>query len=343
MWLLNALQIKKIIHEIGFANLMNKTIFQLREDYSRWSEIQKYSRHAIHHKLGVLELMPCADNDLYSFKYVNGHPNNTNIGKMCVAAFGMLAKQDDGYPLLLCDMTWLTAIRTAATVAMVAECAAPVNHSNCIGIIGAGAQSEFMLHALSQVFPIEVCYFMDNDRQAMQKFKHNMQGSHINLIGVDSARVVAENADILTTITAAKKQMNLVDFNWLKPGALVCGVGGDTPGKTEFSAAFINKCRIIVEYLEQTKVEGEIQNINDYKNVINIYELITNTKNARVNDEDIVLFDSVGFALEDFSILKVIYNWLLRNKNFMQREDFFPKLNNPKDLFGELFRDCNDT
>ena len=339
MWFLNAAQVKKIINEIGLANLTYKTISQLRSDYSRWNDFKKYPRHAVHHDLGVLELMPCADSHLYSFKYVNGHPNNTNLGKMCVAAFGMLAQQKDGYPLLLCDMTWLTAIRTAATVALVTDYAAPVNHKNSVGIVGSGAQSEFMLHALSQVFPMEVCYFTDVDKNAMCKFKKNMQSSHINLIGVDNIRTVVENSDVVVTLTAAKKQMDLVDFNWLKPGALICGVGGDTPGKTEFSAAFIKKCRIIVEYLEQTKVEGEIQNIDDYKNIISIYELITDLKQARIDDSDIVLFDSVGFALEDFSILSVIYNWLLANDSFVEKIDFFPKLNDSKDLFGSLVSD----
>lgn len=339
MWFLNAGHIKKIINEIGLANLIHKTISQLRFDYSRWNDFKKYPRHAVHHELGVLELMPCADDQLYSFKYVNGHPNNTNINKMCVAAFGMLAQQKDGYPLLLCDMTWLTAIRTAATAALVTEYAMPVNHKNSLGIIGSGAQSEFMLHALSQVFPVEVCYFTDIDKNAMYKFKKNMQASNINLIGVDNIRTVVENSDVLVTLTAAKKQIDLVDFNWLKPGSLICGVGGDTPGKTEFSADFTKRCKIVVEYLEQTKIEGEIQNIDDYKNIISIYELITGLKQVRVDDKDIVLFDSVGFALEDFSILNVIYNWLLSNHSFIKKIEFFPNLDNSKDLFGSLMSD----
>src|SRR5580693_2351559 len=63
---------------------------------------------------GVIELMPTSDGRLYSFKYVNGHPKNTAAGLLTVTAFGVLSDVATGYPLLLSEMTFVTALRTAA-------------------------------------------------------------------------------------------------------------------------------------------------------------------------------------------------------------------------------------
>ncbi len=65
--------------------------------------------------------MPTSDGEVYGFKYVNGHPANTKEGLQTVTAFGMLADVETGYPVLLTEMTILTALRTAATSAVAAK------------------------------------------------------------------------------------------------------------------------------------------------------------------------------------------------------------------------------
>src|SRR3546814_19833862 len=94
--------------------------------------------------------MPTSDGEVYSFKYVNGHPSNTARGFQTVTAFGVLARVDTGYPLLLTEMTLLTALRTAATSAMAARHLAPAT-SNVMGIIGNGAPAEFPALAMKAV------------------------------------------------------------------------------------------------------------------------------------------------------------------------------------------------
>lgn len=86
---------------------------------------------------GVIELMPTSDGEVYSFKYVNGHPGNATRGFQTVTGFGVLAKVDTGYPLMLAKMTLLTALRTAATSAMAARHLAPAN-ARTMAMIGNG-------------------------------------------------------------------------------------------------------------------------------------------------------------------------------------------------------------
>ena len=71
--------------------------------------------------MGVIELMPASDGQLYAFKYVNGHPKNTSVGLLTVTAFGVLSDVVTGYPLLLSELTLTTALRTAATSALAAR------------------------------------------------------------------------------------------------------------------------------------------------------------------------------------------------------------------------------
>ena len=71
---------------------------RIRADFLRWPEFDKSARLASHSRLGVIELMPVADARYYSFKYVNGHPQNPHIGLPTVMALGVLADVATGIP-----------------------------------------------------------------------------------------------------------------------------------------------------------------------------------------------------------------------------------------------------
>lgn len=98
---------------------------EIEADFRRWPLFDKTPRVASHSDVGVIELMPTSDGETYGFKYVNGHPSNMKKGLQTVTAFGLLADVATGYPLMLSEMTILTALRTAATSAMAAKWLAP--------------------------------------------------------------------------------------------------------------------------------------------------------------------------------------------------------------------------
>lgn len=105
----------------GPESIISGMIGYLRDDFRRWESFDKTARVASHTPLGVIELMPTSDLETYAFKYVNGHPSNPARGFQTVTAFGVLADVHNGYPTLMAEMTLLTALRTAATSAMVAQ------------------------------------------------------------------------------------------------------------------------------------------------------------------------------------------------------------------------------
>lgn len=132
----------RLVHHVGIEAILADLVSYIEEDFHRWAQFDKTPRVASHSTDGVIELMPTSDGEVYGFKYVNGHPRNTREGLQTVTAFDVLARVDTGYPVLLSEMTLLTALLTAATSAVVARHLAPPG-SRAMALIGNGTQAEF--------------------------------------------------------------------------------------------------------------------------------------------------------------------------------------------------------
>ena len=325
--------IKKMTTKIGIKPFFLQLISSLETEFSHWEKFQKSARHASHAHDGVIELMPATNTDLYSFKYVNGHPNNPKQKKLNVVAIGLLADARTGYPLMISEMTLLTAFRTAATSALAAKYLARKDVKN-IGIIGTGAQAEFQVLAQHALFNIDSVKFFDTDPLAMEKFSRNLKDESFKLIPCENAKSVLEGVDIITTATAAKAQTNILVNDWIKEGIHINGIGGDCPGKTELDKAILSRVTTVVEYFPQSKIEGEIQQ-SDKPIHAELWEVITGKKSGRTTDSEITLFDSVGYAIEDFATLKLVYQ-LANENSFGTQMDLIPELKDPKDLYSLL-------
>ena len=115
----------RIVWDIGVERMIVELAGYIEEDFRRWELFDRTPRIPAHSAEGVIELMPTSDGAIYGFKYVNGHPSNTRRGRQTVTAFGVLSDVGSGYPMLLSEMTILTALRTAATSALAARRLAP--------------------------------------------------------------------------------------------------------------------------------------------------------------------------------------------------------------------------
>lgn len=319
----------KNISQYAFDSLFQDAVRSLEGDIGRWQEFKKSVRHATHFKHGVFELMPCASDEYYTYKYVNAHPANPAIGKLSIVALGMLADVATGYPQMVCDMTLLTALRTAAMSAIAAKNLARKD-SRILGLIGTGAQSEFQTHAMCSQFDIEEIRYFDRDERAMEKYARNMAGTKAKLVACASAEEVVRGVDILTTCICEKAKVQLFPYAAIanSKGLYVNAIGGDCPGKTELDPEVLRKARIIVEYFEQTKDEGEIQNLKgeDFS-CDELWEIVQGKKPGRVGDE-LIVFDSVGFGLADFSVMRMMYE-----RGIGEEVALLPEPNDAKDLY----------
>ena len=326
----------KLVHSIGLEKMLVELAAYIEDDFRRWPLFDKTPRVAAHSPVGVIELMPTSDGEQYAFKYVNGHPTNTKAGLQTVTAFGLLADVATGYPTLLSEMTVLTAIRTAATSAMVAKHLAPKG-AKTMAMIGNGAQSEFQSLAMKAVVGIDTVRLYDIDRAATAKAARNLAGQGLTVVQCATPEDAMEGAQIITTCTADKQYATILNDNMVGEGVHINAIGGDCPGKTELAPAILHRSTIFVEYPPQTRVEGEIQQLDADHPVTELWQVILGEAEGRVSSQQITLFDSVGFAIEDFSALRYVRDRLEGTELFDQL-DMLADPDDPRDLFGMLQR-----
>ncbi len=326
----------RLIHTIGIDTVLKDLAAYIEEDFKRWELFDKTPRVASHSDVGVIELMPTSDGEAYGFKYVNGHPKNTSEGLQTVTAFGLLADVYTGYPVLLTEMTILTALRTAATSAMVAKHLAPKG-ATTMAMIGNGAQSEFQSLAMQAICGLKSVRLYDVDPAATAKCAANLQGSGLDVVVCKSPEEAIEGAQILTTCTADKQYATILTDNMVGSGVHINAIGGDCPGKTELAPGILTRSDVFVEFPPQTRVEGEIQQMPEDFEVTELWQVILGEKPGRRDDKQITLFDSVGFAIEDFSALRYIRD-RIKGTDFFFDLDMLADPDDPRDLFGMVQR-----
>jgi ornithine cyclodeaminase len=316
----------------GAGTVIREMADYLEADFRRWQSFDKSERVANHTPFGVIELMPISDPELYAFKYVNGHPFNPSRGYQTVTAFGVLADVHNGYPVFLAEMTLLTALRTAATSALVARALARPD-SQVMAMIGSGSQSEFQAIAFRELLGISRLRIWDTDPASMQKFVRNLEPLGFEIEVATSGADAVRGADIITTCTADKANAVVLANADVEPGVHINAIGGDCPGKTELDAAILERATVFVEYPPQTRIEGEIQQMDAAFPVVEVWTVLAGLAVGRTSADQVTVFDSVGFALEDFSALRYVRDQTAGTV-FSQQLDLVADSDDPKDLFG---------
>ena len=326
----------QLVLQLGIERVLTDLAAEIEADFRRWPLFDKTPRIASHSDVGVIELMPTSDGVTYGFKYVNGHPANMRQGLQTVTAFGLLADVATGYPVLLSEMTILTALRTAATSAMAAKHLAPAN-ATTMALIGNGAQAEFQALAFKAICGLTEVRLYDIDPAATAKCLKNLAGSGLRVISCATPEEAILGAQVITTVTADKTNATILTDNMLGAGVHINGVGGDCPGKTELHRDILLRSKIFVEYPPQTRVEGEIQQLPPDHPVTELWQVITGATPGRTAASEVTLFDSVGFAVEDFSALRYIHAKALET-GLYDNLDMIADPDDPRDLYGMLLR-----
>jgi ornithine cyclodeaminase len=327
-----------LVADCGLETFLGDLADTIAADFVRWPEFDKSARVASHSEVGVIELMPAADRQRYAFKYVNGHPANTRRGLYTVMAFGVLADVETGYPVLLSELTLATALRTAATSLMAARALARPD-ARRMALIGNGAQAEFQALAFHAHLGIEEVVAFDVDPAATDKLARNLARAApaLRLRRATSTAQAVRGVDIVTTITADKTRATILTPEMIEPGMHLNAVGGDCPGKTELHPDLLRAARVFVEYEPQTRVEGDIQQLPADFPVVDLWRVLAGQVPGREDGDQVTVFDSVGFALEDFSTLRLVAA-RAEALGLGETIELVPAADDPKDLFGHTRR-----
>ncbi len=324
----------ELVGRKGLSACIAGVAARIATDYLRWNEFEKTARVASHSDEGVIELMPIADANQFAFKYVNGHPKNTKAGLPTVMAFGVLADVATGAPRLLSELTLTTAIRTAAMSALAARVLARPG-SRSMALIGNGAQSEFQAIAFRDLVGVRELRLFDTDPAASAKLAANLVGQGFDIRIASSTADAVRGADIVTTVTADKTNATILTPEMIEPGMHINGVGGDCPGKTELHRGVLEAASVFVEFEPQTRIEGDIQQMAAHFAVTEFWRVLDGQAVGRTNAQQITVFDSVGFALEDYSALSFMRDAAVE-LDIGELIDLVPRSADPKNLFGLL-------
>lgn len=329
---LSAERVAEIIQKKGIAACLSGVANYIQQDFLRWNDFDKCARVANHSHDGVIELMPIANATSYAFKYVNGHPNNHRYNLPTVMAFGVLADVATGIPELLSELTLTTAIRTAATSAVAARALVRPNCKS-MALIGNGAQSEFQALAFHYLLGIESFHLYDIDPAATDKLIANLKAFGLKTQRFDSIRAAVKGCDIITTVTADKTNATIITPDMIEPGMHVNGIGGDCPGKTELHTDVLSMSKVFCEFEPQSRIEGDMQQMPAEFKVTELWQVLAGHADGRTSDAQVTVFDSVGFALEDYSALRFMRDVALELK-MSETISLIPVMENPKNLFG---------
>jgi ornithine cyclodeaminase len=227
-------------------------------------------------------------------------------------------------------------MRTAATSVMAARRLAR-HDSRVMALIGNGSQSEFQALAFHHLLGIDTVRLYDIDPRATAKLVANLhaEAPALAVVVCTSTAEAVHGADIVTTVTADKTNATIIVPEMLEPGMHVNGVGGDCPGKTELHADVLRAASVFVEYEPQSRVEGDIQQMPASFPVTEFWRVLRNEAPGRRAAREITVFDSVGFALEDFSALRLLRDFAAE-LGLGREIDLVPGMADPKNLFGEL-------
>ena len=322
----------EMVGKKGIAACLTGLAEYIRQDFLRWNDFDKCARVANHSHDGVIELMPISDDTSYAFKYVNGHPKNYRFDLPTVMAFGVLADVDTGVPELVSELTLTTALRTAATSAVAARALARPD-CKTMALIGNGAQSEFQALAFHYLLGIEMFQLFDIDAAATDKLVGNLERMGLKFRRFASTREAVKGCDIITTVTADKTNATIITPDMIEPGMHINGVGGDCPGKTELHADVLTMGKVFCEFEPQSRIEGDMQQMPENFPVTELWQVLTGKIPGRDSAQQVTVFDSVGFALEDYSALRFMRDLAVELK-MAESISLIPSLADPKNLFG---------
>ncbi len=172
---------------------------------------------------------------------------------------------------------------------------------------------------------------------ATAKCAANLAGRGLSVLSCRSAQEAILGAQIITTVTADKTNATILTDNMVGAGVHINGVGGDCPGKTELHRDILLRSSIFVEYPPQTRVEGDIQQLAPDHPVTELWQVIAGQARGRSHADQVTLFDSVGFAIEDFSALTYVRDQLATT-GLCDQLDMIADPDDPRDLFGMILR-----
>ena len=261
--------------------------------------------------------LPLARN--YFAAKVNGNfsRNAERFGMPAIQGIVFLADAENGEPLALMDSIEITILRTGAATAVAAKHLARADSKTAV-ICGCGNQGRVQLRALSRVLALERVFAWDLDPARARACAKEWSGElGIEVSAAPDLAAAVSASDVCVTCTPARAPF--LRREDLRPGTFVAAVGADSPEKQELHAGVLASSKVVVDVLEQCAVIGELHHaIEDGLMTrdgvhAELGQIVAGKRPGRESEEEVIVFDSTGTALQDAAAAAVVYEKAIRS------------------------------
>ena len=256
--------------------------------------------------------LPIGDNVYVAVK-VNGNfpENQKRFGLPTIQGAILLCDGVRGQPLAFLDSTEITINRTGAATAIAARHLARAN-SKIAMVCGCGKQGRIQITALKQILPLTTVFAYDQDPSLAEEFARQMTKEiGIPIRAVTHIEQAAKQSDVIVTCTTSRQYF--LKKEYVREGAFVAAVGADSHDKQELDPYLLASSKVVTDILEQCARIGDLHhairaNVMSSESVYaQLHEIVSGIKPGRTSDEEIVIFDSTGTAIQDVASAAVAY------------------------------------
>jgi ornithine cyclodeaminase/alanine dehydrogenase-like protein (mu-crystallin family) len=253
----------------------------------------------------------------YAVLKLNGNfPDNSRTnGLPTVQGAVLLCDGANGALLAVMDSIELTLRRTAAASALAARYLARPQ-SSCILFCGCGSQAQAHLTALGGVLPLKRVLAWDRDFERAEAFADQVRTPQLDVQAVRELPEGDRRCDVIVTATTARTPF--LEPKHVRAGTFIAAVGADNPDKSELQPELFTSALVVADVLSQCEAMGDLHHalaagaIRSGGVHAELAELVGGTKPGRTSDDQIIIFDSTGTALEDVAAAAAIYEKALR-------------------------------
>lgn len=272
-----------------------------------------------HMKAGTMKL----NRNYFVAKTNANFPGNSAQGLPTIQGVIVVCDADNGKLLSVMDSIEISIIRTGAATGVAAKYLS-CKDSKTATICGCGNQGRISLKALLNVRSIEKVFVFDNDRQRAEKFASEMPSQiKVDVSIVEDLSQAVRDSDIVVTCTPSRKPLIMKD--WVKPGTFIAAVGADSETKQEIDPHLIASCKLITDVTAQSATIGDLHHAIELRLITHVHaelgEVIAGKKSGRVEEDEIIVFDSTGMALQDVVSAAIVYEKTILYDSFT-RFDF---------------------
>lgn len=261
-----------------------------------------------HIKAGMLELgrtyFACKTN-------ANFPQNMKRFGLPLIQGVIVLCDGESGYPLALMDSIEITIIRTGAATGVAAKYLARTD-ARVATICGCGNQGRISLKAIARVRDLSRAYAWDIDQHQARRFAEELSRElNVEVAPVDDLAAAVGESDICVTCTPSKEYF--LKREYVSRGTFIAAVGADSEDKQELDPSLLASSKLIVDLLDQCVTIGELHHalkqgvVTKAEVHAELGDVIAGKKSGRKSEDEIIIFDSTGTALQDVAAAAIVY------------------------------------